>query len=65
MKAGKSRLGGEFMAAAGRKITYTAAEVAELIHPLTQSVEALQKENAELKQKLEHMNEKRFSHFSD
>lgn len=45
------------MAAAGRKITYTAAEVAELIHPLTQSVEALQKENAELKHKLEHMNE--------
>lgn len=45
------------MAAAGRKITYTAAEVAELIRPLTQSVEALQKENTELKQKLEHMNE--------
>ena len=45
------------MAAADRKITYTAAEVAELIHPLTQSVEALQKENAELKRKLEHMNE--------
>ena len=39
------------------KIAYTAAEVAELIRPLTQSVEALQKENAELKQKLEHMNE--------
>ena len=37
--------------------TYTAAEVAELIRPLTQSVEALQKENAELKRKLEHMNE--------
>ena len=53
----KLLLGGEFMAAADRKITYTAAEVAELIHPLTQSVEALQKENAELKQKLEHMNE--------
>ena len=48
------------MAAADRKITYTAAEVAELIRPLTQSVEALQKENAELKQKLEHMNECRF-----
>ena len=47
----------EFMAAADRKITYTAAEVAELIRPLTQSVEALQKENAELKRKLEHMNE--------
>ena len=45
------------MAAADRKITYTAAEVAELIRPLTQSVEALQKENAELKRKLEHMNE--------
>ena len=50
-------LGGEFMAAADKKITYTAAEVAELIRPLTQSVEALQKENAELKRKLEHMNE--------
>ena len=45
------------MAAADRKITYTAAEVAELIRPLTQSVEALQKENAELKRKLEHLNE--------
>ena len=45
------------MAAADRKITYTAAEVAELIRPLTQSVEALQKENTELKRKLEHMNE--------
>ena len=45
------------MAAADRKITYTAAEVAELIRPLTHSVEALQKENAELKRKLEHMNE--------
>ena len=45
------------MAAADKKITYTAAEVAELIRPLTQSVEALQKENAELKRKLEHMNE--------
>ena len=45
------------MAAADRKITYTAAEVAELIRPLTQSVEALQKENSELKRKLEHMNE--------
>ena len=44
------------MAAADKKITYTAAEVAELIRPLTQSVEALQKENAELKRKLEHMN---------
>ena len=43
------------MAAADKKITYTAAEVAELIRPLTQSVEALQKENAELKRKLEHM----------
>ena len=29
------------MAAADRKITYTAAEVAELIRPLTQSVEAV------------------------
>ena len=45
------------MAAADKKITYTAAEVAELIRPLSQSVEALQKENAELKRKLEHMNE--------
>ena len=38
------------MAAADMKITYTAAEVEELIRPLRQSVEALQKENAELKQ---------------
>ena len=45
------------MAAADKKITYTAVEVAELIRPLTQSVEALQKENEELKRKLEHMNE--------
>ena len=39
------------MAAADKKITYTSAEVAELIRPLSQSVEALQKENAELKRK--------------
>ena len=45
------------MAAADKKITYTAAEVAELIRPLAQSVELLLKENAELKRKLEHMNE--------
>ena len=45
------------MAAANKKITYTAAEVADLIRPLTQSVEALQKENDELKRKLEHMTE--------
>ena len=45
------------MAAADKKITYTAAEVADLIRPLSQSVEALQKENAELKRKLGHMNE--------
>ena len=45
------------MAAADKKMTYTAAEVAELIRPLAQSVELLQKENAELKRKLEHMNE--------
>ena len=45
------------MSAADKKITYTAAEVAELIRPLAQSVELLQKENAELKRKLEHMNE--------
>ena len=36
------------MAAADRKITYTAAEVAELIRPLIQSVEALQQENADV-----------------
>lgn len=45
------------MGAADKKTTYTAAEVAELIRPLAQSVELLQKENAELKRKLEHMNE--------
>ena len=45
------------MAAADKKNTYTAAEVAELIRPLSQSVEELQKENAELKRKLENMNE--------
>ena len=45
------------MTAANSKITYTAAEVAELIRPLAQSVELLQKENAALKRKLEHMNE--------
>ena len=45
------------MTAANSKITYTAAEVAELIRPLSQSVEALQKENAELKRKLEHRKE--------
>ena len=50
MKAGKSRFGRRIH---GR----SRAEVAELIHPLTQSVGALQKENAELKRKLEHMNE--------
>lgn len=43
------------MAVADKKITYTAADVADLIRPLSQSVEALQKENAE--RKLEHMNE--------
>ena len=36
------------MAAAGKKITYTAAEVAELIRPLAQSVELLQKENRKI-----------------
>lgn len=45
------------MAAENKISTYTAAEVAELIHPLADSVELLQKENAELKRKLEHMNE--------
>ena len=45
------------MAAANKKSTYTASEVAELIRPLADSIELLQKENAELKQKLEHMNE--------
>ena len=44
------------MAAADKKITYIAVKVAELIRPLSQSVEALQKENEELKRKLEHMN---------
>ena len=39
------------MAAADKKITYTAAEVAELIRPLTQSVEALQQATAELIEK--------------
>ena len=43
------------MTAANSKITYTAAEVAELIRSLSQSVEALQKENTALKRKLEHM----------
>ena len=45
------------MAAADKKSTYTAAEVAELIRPLEDSIALLQKENAELKRKLEHMNE--------
>lgn len=45
------------MAAENKVSTYTAAEVAELIRPLADSVELLQKENAELKRKLEHMNE--------
>ncbi len=45
------------MAAENKISTYTAAEVAELIRPLADSVELLQKENAELKRKLEHMNE--------
>ena len=44
------------MAAADKKITYTAAEEVGLIRSLTQSVEALQKENAELKRKLAHIN---------
>ena len=44
------------MAAADKKSTYTAAEVAELICPLADSIALLQKENAELKRKLEHMN---------
>lgn len=39
------------------KTTFTAAEVAELIRPLRQSIELPQKENAKLKRKLEHMNE--------
>jgi transposase len=41
------------MAASDKKTTYTAQEVAELMH----SVEMLQAENAELRRKLEHMNE--------
>lgn len=45
------------MAAADKKSTYTAAEVAELIRPLADSIALLQKENAELKRKLEHMND--------
>ena len=45
------------MTAANEKTIYTAAEVAELIRPLSQSIELLQNENAELKRKLEHMNE--------
>ena len=45
------------MAAENKISTYTAAEVAELIRPLADSVELLQKENAELKRKLAHMNE--------
>lgn len=45
------------MAAADKKSTYTAAEVAELICPLADSIALLQKENAELKRKLEHTNE--------
>lgn len=45
------------MAVENTKTTFTAAEVAELIRPLSQSIELLQKENAELKRKLEHMNE--------
>ena len=45
------------MAAADKKSTYTAAEVAELIRPLADSIALLKEENAELKRKLEHMNE--------
>ena len=45
------------MAATDKKSTYTAAEVAELICPLADSIALLQKENAELKRKLEHTNE--------
>ena len=45
------------MAAAEKKSTYTAAEVAELIRPLADSIALLKEENAELKRKLEHMNE--------
>lgn len=41
------------MAAAQGKTTYTAAEVAELVC----SIQKLQEENAELKRKLEHINE--------
>lgn len=45
------------MTVADKKTTYTAAEVAELLRPLNQSIQALQEENAALKRKLEHMNE--------
>lgn len=40
------------MVAADKKITYAAEEVAELIRPLSQSIEALQKENTELKRNM-------------
>lgn len=60
------------MAAAKEKNTFTAAEVAELLRPLNQSIQALQEENAALKKKLEHMNEifinaqrARFGRFSE
>jgi len=45
------------VAAENNKTTFTAAEVAELIRPLNQSVELFQKENAKLKRMLEHINE--------
>ena len=45
------------MAAAKEKTTYTAAEVAEMLRPLSQTIQSLQDENAELKRKLEHMSE--------
>ena len=38
------------MTAAKEKTTYIAAEVAELIRTLSQSIQVLQDENAELKQ---------------
>jgi uncharacterized coiled-coil protein SlyX len=45
------------MAAADKKSTYTAAEVAELIRPLADTIAKQKAEIDELKRKLEHMNE--------
>ena len=45
------------MAAENKKSTYTAAEVAELIRPLADTIAKQKAEIDELKRKLEHMNE--------